>query len=111
MANTLYHAMFRAYLPSILEHGLDTCLGQRNWADSENDVCLADNIEVAASFCEAAEETSPMVYQSGIVVLTIDCIGLDLKPDNNIRGAGQTGCYICDIPIPAIRIIQYNDYT
>lgn len=109
--NILYHATFRTYLRSILKHGLDTRLGQRNLADSENGVCLADDSEVAASFCETAEETPSAVYQSGIVVLTIDCTGLDLKPDNNIRGAGETGCYICYTAIPASRIIRYNDYT
>lgn len=80
----LFHATFHSYLPSIIRHGLGArqC---KNWSNSErNVVYLTDDQEVACSFCEAAEETTDEVYNSGIIILEIDAHGLELEVDSNI---------------------------
>jgi len=106
----LYHATFKDYIPSIMEKGLGVGT-VRNWADSDLGVtCLATNPEVAASFCKTAEETPMKVYRSGIVILEVNCTGLDLAEDNLANAGGKPGCYKCQTKISKDRILGYQDY-
>ena len=85
----LYHATYRAYLDSILENGLlcEPPHGAWSLADDYGDsvsalclcVFLAKDDDVAESFAEAANEVSDDVYDSGIVILSVDSD--DLDPD------------------------------
>lgn len=83
----LYHATFSAYLPSILQHGLGA-VQNKNWEfNVDGAVCLAEDPEIAVSFCECAEETPSEVYNSGICCLEIDADTMDqtlLSQDANL---------------------------
>ena len=81
---TLYHATFRAYLPSIMTDGLGA-VQHKSWVGSADAiVCLADDPDRAASFAECADAISDEVYNSGVVVLEADVRNLDIQPDRNI---------------------------
>lgn len=86
----LYHATYKAYLPSILRHGLGAKdKMQTNWSESysfnqglsHDCVYLATDKEVAISFAEIVDEDhiSDEVYYSGIVVLEIQLQNLDVS--------------------------------
>ena len=80
----LYHATFQAYLESIMRYGLGTHK-IKNWSGSiPGTVCLTSDMDVAQSFCEASEATPEEIFESGIVILAINCSGLVLTPDTNI---------------------------
>ena len=86
---TLYHATFRAYLPSILSRGLGATQ-HKSWTESADGVvCLADDEDLAESFAECADAVAPEVYASGIAVLEVDVRNLDIKPDRNIIHEGD----------------------
>ena len=72
----LFHATYRAYLDSILEHGL--CVVQRkNWdISTDAGVCFAGDMELAISFSETAEDVDEEVYKSGIVCFEVDSVCL-----------------------------------
>ena len=85
----LYHATYRAYLDSILESGL-LCEPPHwtwSWAGDYGStvsafgpcVFLAKDDDVAESFAEAADEVEDVVFDSGIVILSVDSD--DLDPD------------------------------
>lgn len=84
----LYHATYRKRIRSIKEFGLGA-KQIKNWSISEDGVVyLATDPNVAASFCETAEDVSDSVYDSGIVVLAIDSRVLHnmrLRKDENIK--------------------------
>lgn len=85
----LYHATFKAYLPSILANGLGA-RQPKSWDGSaEGVVCLADDPDMAESFAECADAVSSDIYDSGIVVLKVNANGLALKPDRNIQHDGH----------------------
>lgn len=77
----LYHATFKAYLPSIFANGLGA-RQPKSWDGS------ADGPDMAESFAECADAVSSAVYDSGIVVLKVNTHGMVLKPDRNIRHDG-----------------------
>lgn len=84
----LYHATFANRLSSILDRGLLPNVEHRNWAFSQEVVCLCSDEDVAASFCEAAEDASDEDVTSGIVILSISSKNLDdslLKVDENVH--------------------------
>lgn len=68
----LYHATYQAYLDSIFEHGLGA-VQRKNWdISTDGGVCFADDMDLAISFCEVAENVSDEVLESGIVCLEVD---------------------------------------
>lgn len=74
-------------------------------------VYLADDTELAAAFCEAADDVSDEVYGSGIVVFSVDRSILDetrLVADPNIIDATQKHCfaYFGEIPTAALAITK-----
>lgn len=105
----MYHATFGAYLPQILANGIMP--GQhKNWTDSSGQhVYLAYDADVAASFCECADEVPDEIYDSGIVVLSVNVDGLCLYHDPNIRSADNE-CAIYAGIIEPWRITTTNTY-
>ena len=68
----LYHATYKANLVSIFENGLGA-IQRKNWdISTDGGVCFADDMDLAISFCEAAENVDDEVFESGIVCLEID---------------------------------------
>lgn len=94
-------------------HGLGNKARPQSWVFSTSGaVCLASDPIVAASYCEAAEETPDTVYESGIVVLEVDGSGLHLEPDTNIQEPdGEATCFICRQVIPAKIKIMKEEVT
>lgn len=89
----LYHATFRAHLDSIFRYGLGA-KQEKNWEISNDGiVCLAEDKYCAESFAECAEDAPDKVYDSGIVVLQVDCRGLSLIPDQNISSEADLSCW------------------
>ena len=75
-SKSLYHATYRAYLPSILCDGL---IPSKNpcWGDILQSDCvfLSPDRDVAESFAETADVADD-IYDSGVVVLRVDAYGL-----------------------------------
>ena len=92
----LYHSTFRNRLRSIRHFGLGA-KQHKSWKISENNVVyLSKNPEIAFSYCEAAEDVSDSVYESGIIVLAIplNCIDYSLLAlDSNIVGTSTEYTY------------------
>ena len=63
----MYHATYASYLSSILERGLGALTPHKNWSQSEM--------------------VPDVIYNSGIILLSVDCSGLYLVPDRNIQDA------------------------
>lgn len=98
----LYHATYVAYLPSIMKLGLGA-VQKKNWCFSKHGtVYLCTDPFMAISFCEAAEEVKNEVYDSGIVLLSIDesRLTLPLISDENIKDGSYT-CFEYHGVIPA----------
>lgn len=73
----LYHATYKARIPSIKELGLGA-KQFKNWDISADGVVyFATDPYVAESFCEVAEDVEEEVYNSGIVILCVDSMELD----------------------------------
>lgn len=107
MAKMLYHATFGKNLKSIKEFGLGG-IQKKNWEDSvKGVVCLANDAEVAADFCECAEKVCDSTYITGIVVLGIMVSDIDerkLKVDRNIRSSDKIFSYEYHGVIPASKL-------
>ena len=109
-----YHATYKALLPSIKKKGLDTRKAALSWEFSKPGVIyLSDDLDVAASYAEAAEEVSDEIYDSGIVVLEIPSKGLNpkkIKDDDNVNdGHSDTFEYHGQIPWSKIKkVINYG---
>lgn len=92
----VYHATYRHLLDSILEHGLGhpDHRPQSMWNDSDaSKVYLAENIDVALSFAETAEQAEDD-WLDNVVVICIRTDKLDLSKislDPNIQD--NTGDY------------------
>lgn len=88
----LYHATFRANLPSIKKLGLGA-KQIKNWDFSiDNIVCFTNDAECAYSFCESADDVSDSKYESGIVVLAVNINDLNkklLSYDPNMEGGNN----------------------
>ena len=68
----LYHATYQAYLESIFELGLGA-RQRKNWdISTDGGVCFADDMGLAISFCETAEDVDAAVYESGVVCIEVD---------------------------------------
>lgn len=94
----LYHATYRSNLESIFENGLGA-IQRKNWDISTvGGVCFADDMDLAISFCEAAENVDDDVFESGIVCLEIDSDALSealLFLDPNFDDAwDSSACYL-----------------
>lgn len=91
-SDALYHATFGCYLDSITTDGLMPNNTQ-NYSDSkDNCVYLANDLDVAASYCEAAE-VDDEIYDSGIYIIYIDASRLDdskLIEDENVLDDNST---------------------
>jgi len=85
----LYHATYKALLPSIQKTGLDTRQVELAWEDSKPGIVyLANDPAVAESYAEASEAVSDKIYNSGIVILKVASKDLDiskLKDDSNVQ--------------------------
>lgn len=82
----MYHATYASYLSSILEGGLGAVTPHKNWDQSEDGVVyLSSDPDCAIDMAEAAEMVPDAVYDSGVVLLAVDCTDLCLVPDHNIR--------------------------
>lgn len=110
-----YHATFQAYLTSIKANGL--LPGQKqNWTDCPNNyIYLANDMDMAISFCEAAEDTPDLIYDSGICCFEIESDSLDqrqLTGDPNILGTDiyESGCYVYadKIPFSLLRLCWFD---
>lgn len=107
----LYHATFRAYLPGIKAHGLVPD-AQKNWADcAEGFVYLASDLSGSVSFCEAAEDISEDIVDSGICCFEVDTAFPDascLSVDPNIlwEPEEEPWCFVYagNIPYDALRL-------
>ena len=76
--NCFYHATFRKYMSDIRKNGLVCNNTHRNW-ECEDGLYFGLDINICASFCDAAEDVPEEVFDSGIVVLAIPIIRLDLR--------------------------------
>lgn len=82
----MYHATYASYLSSILECGLGALTPHKNWSQSEKGVVyLSSNPDCAISMAETSEMVPDVIYNSGIILLSVDCSGLCLVPDRNIQ--------------------------
>ena len=107
MFTELYHATFRCYLDSILSNGLGgkEANSHPNWERSlENTVCLATVGDLCIDMCEASPMTSDKVYNSGVVLLSVDIEGLKIEHDPNIYIPDDTSYWIYRGIIPPERI-------
>lgn len=94
----LYHATYGANLESIFRLGLGA-LQKKNWVFTvDGGVCFADDMDLAISFCETAEDVCDEVYNSGIVCLEVDSEDLDsslLFLDPNYHPCdGKSSCFL-----------------
>ena len=91
-SDILYHATFGCYLDNITTDGLIPNNTQ-NYSDSkDNCVYLANDLHVAASYCEEAE-VDDEIYDSGIYIIYIDTNKLDyskLVEDENVLDDDST---------------------
>lgn len=84
----MYHATYASYLSSILERGLGALTPHKNWSQSVRGVVyLSSNPDCAIDMAESSEMVPDVIYNSGIILLSIDCSGLYLVPDRNIQDA------------------------
>ena len=84
----MYHATYASYLSSILERGLGALTPHKNWSQSEKVVVyLSSNPDCAIDMAESSEMVPDVIYNSGIILLSVDCSGLCLVPDRNIQDA------------------------
>lgn len=84
----MYHATYASYLSSILECGLGALTPHKNWSQSERGVVyLSSNPDCAIAMAETSEMVPDVIYNSGIILLSVDCSGLYLVPDRNIQDA------------------------
>lgn len=108
----LYHATFRARLKSIRNMGLGA-KQIKNWGISESGVVyLCDDADVAASYCDCAENVSDSVYDSGIIVLAVDSRILDknnIRVDGNIHDDTKSYIYRGVIPPEKIAVVNKDD--
>jgi hypothetical protein len=74
----LYHATYKARMPSIKEFGLGA-KQFKNWIGISADGVVYFSLDpyVAESYCEVAEDVEDEVYDSGIVILCVDSLELD----------------------------------
>ena len=109
-----YHATYKALLPEIKKKGLDTRKVDLAWEDSvAGIVYLANDLDVAASYAEIAEEVPEEIYDSGIIVLHIPSKGLDLKKlhdDRNVRSDEKSDTYEYHGQIPWNKVKKTTDY-
>ena len=89
MFTEMYHATFKCYLDSILSNGLGGKEADKhhNWEGSQDGVvCLATDGDLCVGMCESSPMATDEVYNSGIVLLSVDCKGLEfeLEHDPNI---------------------------
>jgi len=106
----LYHATYRAFNNSILEKGLIpryTCI----WDDCQYGVYLANNPNLAESFCETSENV-PDEYIDDIIIFSVDTSLLDsdkFEPDpHTLLDKNQNlECYIYRgvIPVNTLKIL------
>ena len=106
----LYHATYKALLPSIKATGLDNTEAKLSWEDSKlGYVYLATDPEVAASYAETSEAV-PDDWLDEIIILTIDSNKLDpekLFIDQNVQdNEGDTLEYRGVIPFSFITNIE-----
>lgn len=106
----LYHATYKALLPSIKTKGLDTRKAQLAWEDSKPGyIYLAKDPEVAASYAETSEVV-PDDWLDEIIILTIDSNKLDpekLFIDQNVQdNEGDTLEYRGIIPFNFITNVE-----
>lgn len=97
----LYHATFKALLPSIKRKGIINGGSKyRNFDNVEKGVYLGYSPEYAGSMVEASEnENIPEEWFDEIVILTIDTSKLDLsKLDNDPNVLPQEDEYDDEIP-------------
>lgn len=88
---TLYHATYKAHLPSILKNGLGGVPTHKNWDQSRDGIVyLSSDKDCALDMAESAELVTENVFKTGIVLLEVDCTGLKLTKDRNIA---------CDEPV------------
>lgn len=112
--DTFYHATYKALLPEIKKKGLDTRKVDLAWEDSKAGVVyLANDLDVAASYAEIAEDIPEEIYDSGIIVLHIPSKGLDLKKlhdDANVRSDEASDTYEYHGQILWNKIKKVTDY-
>lgn len=74
----LYHATYGAYIDIIKEEGL---LSRADGNESDNwgwgteytdEIFFADDKDVAASYCESADQVPKKVFDSGIYIVEVD---------------------------------------
>lgn len=103
----LYHATYKPRLRKILKDGLLVKVKKRNWEDSKDVICLANDYFVAESYAETSEMV-PEEWEDQIIVLEVSSSDLDLaylKPDSNVMdGDGATFEYSKDIPASLLRV-------
>lgn len=82
----LYHATFGCYIPAIESEGL-LSRSDGNTADNwgwgteyTDEIFLSDDRDVAASYCESADDVPDEVYNSGIYIVEVDV------DDDNVEG-------------------------
>lgn len=113
LPDTFYHATYASLIPEIKKKGLDTRKVDLAWEDSKAGIVyLANDIDVAGSYAESAENVDDEIYDSGIVILHIPSKGLDLKKihdDSNVKG-GLSDTYEYHGQIPWNKIKKVTDY-
>lgn len=125
--NVLYHATFKALLPSIKQSGIISGGSKyRNFDNVEKGVYLGYSPDYAGSMVEASEnENIPKEWFDEIVILTIDTSKLNLsKLDNDPNVLPQEDEYDDEIPadttiysyiyrgnIPFSSVVDVNNYN
>lgn len=82
-----YHATFGEYVEIIMEEGLvphSAGNDNDNWgwgSEFDDEIFLSDDIDVAASYCEAADCVADETYDSGIFIVEVDIEETEVEPD------------------------------
>lgn len=86
-----YHATFGKYVPLILVEGLvphSDGNDNDNWGwgtEFGDEIFLSDDVDVAASYCEAADNVPDDAYNTGIFIVEVALDEEDVEPDPFVR--------------------------
>ena len=107
----LFHATYKALMPSIREHGLcRSRIWQKAWPDCSSEyIYLEQDANAAASYCEASD-MAPAEWLDDIIVIAVDAELLDASLftlDENITNAARLTSYQYNGDIPPSAFLAF----
>lgn len=109
----LYHATFGKFIPTIKTEGLlskvDGNKGD-NWGwgtEFTDEIFLSDDKDIAASYCECADNVDDATFDSGIYIVEVE---VDEENVDEDRWSGAPSCFVHHGPVYPDRFLKIWRY-